>query len=200
MNTQLTLYDARGPLIDLTEKLSGEEGSQWLQSLKKFLRKENPWEGMQAWKTIKLGTHKNADALRKTLEKNYRIGDWANDILGKSSFVPSVKETEVDLVNISVAELGFKNGATRDKIYDRALELGLELCPAEVGPQLRLQYKNQPKGEWLRVAMDPIADSLGLLDVFFVYHHSGDLWLNAYSGNPVSFWQDDSRWVFVLRK
>lgn len=33
-----------GPLLDLIEKLSGEEGMEWLAALEKFLRKENPWE------------------------------------------------------------------------------------------------------------------------------------------------------------
>ena len=31
------------------------------------------------------------------------------------------------------------------------------LCPAEVGPELRLHYRNQPVGEALNIAMKPIA-------------------------------------------
>jgi len=37
------LRQACGPLKDLMEKLSGEEGWWWLEALKKFLRKENPF-------------------------------------------------------------------------------------------------------------------------------------------------------------
>ncbi|OGY37564.1 MAG: hypothetical protein A3E36_04855 [Candidatus Andersenbacteria bacterium RIFCSPHIGHO2_12_FULL_45_11b] len=43
-DTRLALCDVRGPLNDLTEKLCGEESEAWLVGLKKFLRKENPWE------------------------------------------------------------------------------------------------------------------------------------------------------------
>lgn len=43
-DTRLALRDVRGPLNDLNEKLSGEEGHVWLPALNQFLRKENPWK------------------------------------------------------------------------------------------------------------------------------------------------------------
>jgi len=43
-STRLTLCDARGPLNDLFEKLSGDDGGQWFDGLKRFLRKENPFD------------------------------------------------------------------------------------------------------------------------------------------------------------
>jgi len=39
----LALRDVRGPLNDLLGKLDGDEGQMWLASLKRFLRKENPF-------------------------------------------------------------------------------------------------------------------------------------------------------------
>lgn len=157
--------------------------------------------GLKVWKTIKLGTGlKTAKDFRNELKKNNRIGVWGDDILGQSAFTVSDIEKEVDLVNISVEELGFKDGATRKDIYDRALELGLQLCPEEVGPQLRLQYTDQPKGEWLRVAMEPIADSDGDLNVFDVAHDSDGRWLNGNNGHPDNFWNGDNRWLFLRSK
>ena len=41
--SRLLLCDARGPVEDLLQKLSGEDGRIWLEALKKTLRKENPW-------------------------------------------------------------------------------------------------------------------------------------------------------------
>ena len=62
---------------------------------------------------------------------------------------------------LSVKELGFNDGAYYKDICTKALELGLELCPAEVGPALRLVYKDQSRGEWLRIAMEAITGSDG---------------------------------------
>ncbi len=154
------------------------------------------------WKTITLGTgFKTADDFRLAIkEAGYRIGDWANDILGKSAFSVATKETKLDLVNVSVAELGFAGSATRKEIYDKAIELGLELCPNEVGPQLRLQYKDQPKGEWLVIAMEPITVSVGVLKVFYVGLGDGEVWLNGNYGHPDNRWKTDLRFVFVRRK
>lgn len=116
------------------------------------------------------------------------------------TFTASWTEEEVELVIVAVAELGFKEGATLRDIYERAASLGLGLCPAEVGPQLRLQYKNQPEDEWLRVAMEPITDSGGDLDVFGVGRGHVGLWLHGSDGHPDIFWSPGDRWVFVRRK
>lgn len=98
---------------------------------------------------------------------------------------------------MTVAELGFKNGARRDAIYARAIELGLQLCPAEVGPALRLQYPDQPYGEWLRIAMEPVAVSVGFLEVFGVGLDSDGRWLDSRYGGPADVWRAFNRWVFV---
>lgn len=153
------------------------------------------------WKTIKLGTLKNVDAIRQALKaQGYSIGSWADDILGMPAFTVSQEETQLDLVVVTVSELGFKNGATRKDIYDRAFEQGLLLCPSEVGPQLRLQYADQPMGEWMLVAMEPIAASDGGLDVFRVEHDGGGLWLGSDSSEPDDVWDAGDRWVFARRK
>jgi hypothetical protein len=154
-----------------------------------------------SFKNIRLGTLKDAKAIRKAIaDAGGRIGDWANDILGQPAFTVATKETEVELIVAAVAELGFKDGAKYSDICERAKELGLGLCPAEVGPQLRLQYTNQPNGEWLRIAMEPITDSVGGLNLFSVGCYDGELWLNGYDGRPDYFWYGYNRFVFVRRK
>ncbi len=156
----------------------------------------------KVWKTIKIGTGlKTADDFRGAFcIQRYRISDWAKDFLDQPTFTVSNTESEINLVNVSVAELGFTEEAMLRGIYARAKEMGLGICPAEVGPQLRLQYDDQPMDEFLSVGMEPIADSDRVLGVFRVGRVGDGLWLYACSGHPVSLWRPDRRWVFVLSK
>lgn len=156
----------------------------------------------KTWMTLSLGTGpKTADDFRRALKKGgHHISDWANNILGKPAFIVAKKKTEVELIRVTVADLGFESGATRQDIYERAMKLGFALCPAEVGPQLRLQYKDQPMNEWLLVAMEPITDSDGSLNVFNVARNEDGSWLISNYGKPDDFWLGDNMWAFVRRK
>lgn len=188
-----------GQINAIVKKLGGEEEA--LRFLRGELMVKPVQPELKVFKTIKLGTNglKTADDFRKAIkDKGMRIGDYADDILGKPAFTVATEETEIDLVVVSVAELGFKNGATREQIYIRAKELGLDTCSAEVGPQLRLQYKNQPMSEWLLIAMEPITASVGDLEVFCVYRDGIDFWLYSDFDDPALVWGPDDRWVFVL--
>ena len=126
-----------GQLNAIVKKLGGE------QDALRFLRGELVVSAakptlMPVWKMVKLGTCKTPGAYRKALKKAGRsIGDWGDDILGRITC--SQEEIDLDLVVLSVADLGFKDGARYADICAKAVELGLELCPAEVGPALRLQ-------------------------------------------------------------
>ncbi len=107
----------------------------------------------------------------------------------------------MDLVNISVGDLGFKNRTQYDDICPRAVEMGMELCPAEVGPALRLVYDDQPQDEWLRVAMEAITDSGGDRSIFAVGRSFGGLWLSGSHGRPGYFGDAaDDRFLFLRRR
>ncbi len=206
VDTRIALRDVRGPLEDLLRKLSGDDGEKWLRATAKMLRGENPWEivakDFAPWKSVQIGAGlKTGDDFRAAIKQaGMKIGDWANDILGKPAFTVATEEITLDLVRPSVADLGFPKGATRKDIYNRAQDLGLGLCPAEVGPQLRLQYPDQPAGEWLFIGMEPIAVSDGGLSVFRVERDGDDRWLHGSYGHPGDVWSPGGRWVFVRRK
>jgi hypothetical protein len=151
------------------------------------------------WRTVKLGLHKNADEYRRALKAaGFHINKEADDILGRITF--SSVEKEVSLVVYSVDELRFAIGATFAQICTNAKKLGLSLCPAEVGPALREQYRNQPMNEWLVTAMEPMTASGGRLGVFRVGRRDDGLWLNSFYGRPGLVWDADLRFVFVSSK
>lgn len=199
MSTQLVLQDVSGPLTDFLKKLGSAQGEEWLRRFKKFLRKENPWETPEGFMEIKVSAYRSVKTLRKALvDGGVHISNWADDILGKTKLSRSKKTLE--RVVMSVKELGFSEGARYEQICEAAKNLGLELCPAEVGPYLRLQYQDQPEYEWLIIAMEPIIDSGGDPGIFGVNHNGDRLWLSASYGRSGDFWGDDDRFVFVRCK
>lgn len=199
-DTRLALSDVQGPLIDLLEKVGGRDGELWLRGLNKFLRKENPWEKPEIWKTVETGTHKDVKTLCAALETSgVSTGNWATDILGKIRLAKT--KQVLDLVVMSVKELGFSEGAQYQDITKAASERNLEKCSAEAAACFLLQHGSEiePYGI-LNCAMDPIKDSDGDLGLFHVRRSGGRLWLDAGYGGPDGFWSSDDRFVFVRSK
>jgi hypothetical protein len=119
--------------------------------------------GLPIWKAVDLGVYRDATAVRdafRTTPVLIHIDNLADQILNRITFLQT--DTPLNLVLTRVSDLGFgEDGASLKDIYDRASRLGLALCPAEVGPALRLAYLDQPFGEYLRIAMQPVARSDG---------------------------------------
>ena len=109
------------------------------------------------WRTITTGTFANSFALLNALDAaGCSIGDLAGEILARPAFTIGTTRTNVELFAVSAAELGFETDTARlADIYARARQLGFGLAAAEVAPQLRLQYLDQPMGEFL-IGMEPI--------------------------------------------
>jgi hypothetical protein len=151
------------------------------------------------WKRITLGTHKGVNAIRDALDAaRMRAGESADEILGRPAFPYSKTSSELDLVVLTAADLGFEKGSVPVvEIYRRALQSGLELCPAEVGPQLRLQYATQPVGEFLHIAMQPIATWRGDLVDLTVANGGAGLLLLGGDGSPDLKLHSSVKFVFV---
>ncbi|MBR0713142.1 hypothetical protein [Bradyrhizobium liaoningense] len=110
------------------------------------------------WKTIKLGNFPDVFALFNALDAaDCGVGGSAEEILARPAFTLSTTKRSVDLFAVSAAALGFQTETVPlADIYDRAQQLGFQLAAAEVAPQLRLQYFDQPIGEFLIIGMAPI--------------------------------------------
>ena len=191
---KIAFCDVRGLLNDLNDKLGGENGDRWRDKLVNMLREAT----FPTWRKVQIGLLRKVESYRQLLaDDGFKISDYASKVLNKMKLVKVL--TTLELVIVSVAELDFTEGATFAQIVERARQLGLELCPTEVGPALRSAYKDQPKEEWLRIAMEPVTGSVGNLFVFGVGHDGGDLWLYAAWFNPLDVFDPGDRWVFVRK-
>jgi hypothetical protein len=178
------------------------------------------------WKTIELGIYRNANVLRDALDSPHcriegvgikvagqarpvfpiynggaapycHLEALANEIIGRPAFALSRTKSELDLVVLSVFELGLKQGASIKDIYARAELLGFALCPPEVGPQLRLQYLDQPQGELLHIAMQPIARYNGDLVLLDIENGDHGLVLFGYTSTAADIMYSSALYVFV---
>lgn len=116
----------------------------------------NPTPDLESWRVIEIGTGpKNADEYYKALkDAGFAVNPPDDHAIFRKDFRASNPEA-VELVKVSSKDLGFPHGAGYKEIYAAAAKLGLGPCPADVGPQLRLVYTDQPVGEKLLIAMDP---------------------------------------------
>ncbi len=131
-------------------------------------------------------------AKTKLESKGIGVGDYGKDLLDKTEY--SKEQKQYKLVQFTVGQLGFHQGATTDQVYAKAQELGLKLCPAEVGPQLRLSY---PGKDWKLIAMKQISDRDGRPNVFSLHSDDSKLELCANIADPSRKWSSDHRFVFL---
>ena len=153
------------------------------------------------------------DELTSEIETIFNISNYGKSMLESKEFVKSLydnteapraqrvlkKPEKMTLITLAVADLGFKSSATTDQIYERAQILGLELCPADTGPNYLLKYRNQPLNEWMFIGMQQITVSDGYPRVFELKLDGGGLWLLGGWAQPGHEWRPDSRFVFRLR-
>lgn len=125
-------------------------------------------EKFHVWNAVKLGTSDKDDLISALAEVGMRASPECAKILKKPDFPVSKDEQQVDLVLVSVEDLLPGVRATWSDICDGAKKLGLELCPPELGVQLRIQYPDQPFDEIILVGMESITDTSGKQCIFFL--------------------------------
>jgi hypothetical protein len=219
-----------GPLKQLIVNLGGENGSLVEEELKKFNRGEPCWvkaeevvqqaqtaateiakRALTAFKTLKIGGIPKKELASKVAKSCEEVTDWAKDLMKQKAFVTADAQTDVDFVVLSIADLGFISSPRTDAFMTKEFckewsekfldGQAIELCEPEDGPQLRIQYEDQPNGEVLWMAMERIADSGGNPSVFCVERDGGGgRWLDAGWVNPSGTWRLGRRFVFRLRK
>ena len=151
------------------------------------------------WKTIAVGTFADSFALRNALDSaGCGIGNSAGEILARQAFTLGAIKTNVELFAVSAAELGFQTDtASLADIYGRARQLGFQLAAAEVAPQLRLQYFDQPIGEFLIIGMEPIKTWEGEPVILTVANGGAGLIIIGQDGSADAQISVVSRFLFV---
>jgi hypothetical protein len=145
---------------------------------------------------------KSAEQLISEMEAGgIKISDYAKSMLRNSAeFIPTTNAEDMTFIRLTVGDLGFKTNATTNQVFERAQQLGLELCPSDTGPNWRLKYRNQPLGEYFRIGMKPITVSGGIPRVFGLGRVGGGLWLGDGWAASDGGWDPGHKFAFRLRK
>lgn len=92
---------------------------------------------------LTIGGKSPVELEQELIAKNIDFSYTSQAMLRSKSFTVLPNPVNIRLIKLSVEDLGFQDYAKIQQIYDRAYELRLELCPAEVGVYLRLKYPSE---------------------------------------------------------
>lgn len=167
---------------------------------------------MMVSRIVRIGG-KSKSQLRHELElAGVKLNPAGEELFANAAFTTAAESFQVECVELSVNDLGFTTGVTFEALASIAAELGLALCPLEVGPHLRLQYLDQPEGFLgqppsqhcappgsLTIASPPLNDEYETPKGFYLRKTCGELWLRGYWSGPEQLWSPADRLVFCLR-
>lgn len=165
---------------------------------------------LKAYGQLQLGTHTDVRALRQTI----RVRKQNDTLYGEKmmfceQFVLNGRLEEVDvfietsnsLVNLNPDSILFKEN-TLGNIFKEGVNLGLELCPAEVGPQFLRQFGSRlPDGTYY-IAMEAISYAPGNSFIFLVerWKKPAHLYVEFYKTGTQHMVTGNEKIVFIKRK
>ena len=158
---------------------------------------------------VRVGGMEKRELVQVLREYNIQFNQAAEALFEDRRFTLLSQSKVVEIAPVSVAALGFAEGATYQQLTARAFESGLVECPLELGPHLRVQFLNQPEGSAglpethhlapfgaITVASTPLDDCDGTPKGFYLRRMDGVLWLRGYWSWPGHIWNPEDVLVF----
>ncbi len=163
-------------------------------------------------RTVPVGGLTKSELLQELQRNAISMNEAGETLVASDQFTTSETRYSVTTVELTVGNLGFSRGATMAEIYTGAGVLGLDLCPLEVGPHLRLQYRDQPEGHWgqpvrhhqapagsITVASTPLTDDDDVPKGLYLRRITSVRWLRGYRSGPEHIWAPDDHFIFGQR-
>jgi len=154
------------------------------------------------WKKINKIKYKNLnDCVKDFRQKKYILSDWILDVVKKIKNKKYDNLKIYEIHKITVKELGFKRPTTLKNIYKKFKIKKYGLIDPKIAIYLRCLYKNQPKGEWLRIAVPfkSMVDSDGVPHLPKLGSALGKLFIETYWSYPDAIFHPHNSFL-VLKK
>jgi hypothetical protein len=130
---------------------------------------------------IEIGGLTKAQLLEEFRKHSIQMNEQGHRLFEESRFVVSTQRYAIKTVELSVADLGFPEGAISEEVYQRAAKMGLGVCPLELGPFMRLQFMNQPEGARLTLSSQRLSQETDVPSGFYLRRLGEVLWLRGYT-------------------
>jgi len=161
-------------------------------------------------RTVEVGGLTKSQLMMKLQENSIMLNEYGERLFADEKFTISDTKYRIETVEVTVSDLGFLEGATTPEIFNRASELGLELCPIELGPYLRLEYHDQPEGNLrnsdlqhqapsgsITIASEALTEDDDFPKGFYLRQINGELWLRGYRADDLHVWNPGDHFIFV---
>jgi len=155
------------------------------------------------FREVCIGGMPKSKLLEKLNENKISLNHFALKFINHNEFTLYSSKEKLQTVEISVADLGFPNGAAIHEICHTAHEFGFRVGPQELGVHLRLQYidLNQPvdppKGNWQSIIIQGLLDEPGFTQGFYLRRREDGFWLRGYRASLDYVWGSSDRFIFV---
>ncbi|WP_025115666.1 hypothetical protein [Lysinibacillus fusiformis] len=160
-------------------------------------------------RSIEVGGLTKWQLIQKLQEHSISMNPYGEQLLSDDKFTTSETKYSLNIVELAVRNLGFPDGATMPQLIKQANKLGLELCPLEVGPYLRLEYLDQAEGGSgnslqqsqapsgsITIASELVSDDDDFPKGFYLRKIDGVLWLRGYLADDLHIWSSDDQFIF----
>lgn len=158
---------------------------------------------------VSVGGISRQELIEKLHDQQIQVNEYGWLLINHERMTIAEKPELISIVDVTVSELGFKNGARSCEFIEQALSKGLGYCPLELAPFFRLQYQDQPEGfigfpetrhrapeGSLTVISRSPDDDPDSPAGFYLRKIRGELWLRGYLANKDHIWSPDDHLVF----
>lgn len=209
---EISAKELHGPWSDFMDKLQGNESALWFSAFKRFLRKENPWDGATKKDRITftvtgLGLT-GAEWINRLESSGYKFSGFAQDIISKPSYDENHR---LEVGRVYKLTLVFGKEIKKEK--DRSAVKLKAIATRELGDQsvrglkgelallIREKFTNaelEAMGiRYIAVLHQPIIDSVGIASVLSSVRSVNEPCVDTGHGKPSGRWSDDGAFAFL---
>ncbi|MFD1413075.1 helicase [Oceanobacillus jeddahense] len=168
--------------------------------------------GNENIRIIKIGGHTKTELIQKMNTNKIFLNELAEKLIASDYLEISKEPYMVKVIELTVKDLGFSEGAVTSQLFSKAAKLELELCPLELALYLRLAYLNQTEGYnenqlqnqapygSITIASKIFSKDVNFPKGFYLRKIQGDLWLRGYVADEAHVWNSHDRFVFCVTK